>query len=201
MEAREAERQTLRSRLAAAAASLQAPYRSLPRERAAGAADFAGLARRSPRELLQLWDELQLAAERWRAARLGGEPLRGRGAAGSGAGGSGRRVQLYRRMLLAGGALTLLLPPALRLTGAPPVSVWAALGLLAAADLAVWAALRAGPRADAAPPGHGGEGDAAAEDVRRLRGLLLGGAGPERGLGRGGAGAGRYARGRGGGGW
>ncbi|CQR54986.1 AAA family ATPase [Paenibacillus riograndensis] len=184
MEAREAERQTLRSRLAAAAASLQAADRALAREHAAGAADFAGLAKRSPRELLQLWDELQLAAERWREAQLGGEPLRGRGAAGSGTGSAGRRAQRYRRMLLAGAALTLLLPPALWLTGAPPVSAWAALGLLAAADLALWAALRAERRADAAPPGHGGEGDAAAAEMRRLRGLLLSGAEPESGLGR-----------------
>ncbi|MGN7765515.1 AAA family ATPase [Paenibacillus sp. 22594] len=183
MEAREAERQTLRSRLAAAAASLQAAERALAREHAAGAADFAGLAARSPRELLQLWDELQLAAERWREAQLGGEPLRGRGAAGSGA--DGRRAQRYRRLLLAGAALTLLLPPALWLTGAPPVSAWAALGLLAAADLALWAALRAERRADVAPPEHGGgAGNAAAAEMRRLRGLLLSGAEPESGLGR-----------------
>ncbi|OKP94213.1 AAA family ATPase [Paenibacillus sp. P46E] len=182
MEAQEAERQTLRSRLAAAAASLQAAERALAREHAAGAADFAGLAARSPRELLQLWDELQQAAERWREAQLGGEPLRGRGAAGSGA--DGRRAQRYRRLLLAGAALTLLLPPALWLTGAPPVSAWAALGLLAAADLALWAALRAERRADVAPPGQGGAGSAAAAEMRRLRGLLLSGAEPESGLGR-----------------
>ncbi|WP_379153711.1 AAA family ATPase [Paenibacillus sp. sgz5001063] len=182
MEAREAERQTLRSRLAAAAASLQAAERALARENAAGAADFAGLAARSPRELLQLWDELQLAAERWREAQLGGEPLRGRAAAGSGA--NGRRTQHYRRLLLAGAALTLLLPPALWLTGAPPVSAWAALGLLAAADLALWAALRSARRADASPPEHGGAGSAAAAEMRRLRGLLLSGAEPESGGGR-----------------
>ncbi|OKP80730.1 hypothetical protein A3844_26980 [Paenibacillus helianthi] len=183
MEAREAERQTLRSRLAAAAASLQAAERALAREHAAGAADFAGLAARSPRELLQLWDELQLAAERWREAQLGGEPLRGRGTAGSGA--DGRRAQRYRRFLLAGTALTLLLPPALWLTGASPVSAWAALGLLAAADLALWAALRAERRADVAPPEHGGgAGSAAAAEMRRLRGLLLSGAEPESVLGR-----------------
>ncbi|KWX71422.1 AAA family ATPase [Paenibacillus jilunlii] len=184
MEAREAERQALRSRLASAAAALQAADRALAREHAAGAADFAGLAARSPRELLQLWDELQLAAERWREAQLGGEPLRGRGAAGGGTGSAGRRSQRYRRLLLAGAALTLLLPPALRLTGAPPVSAWAALGLLAAADLALWVALRAERRADAAPPGHGWEGEAAAAEMRRLRGLLLSGAEPESGLGR-----------------
>ncbi|MNO30221.1 hypothetical protein D3C76_201550 [compost metagenome] len=184
MEAREAERQTLRSRLAGAAASLQAADRALAREHAAGAADFAGLAARSPRELLQLWDELQQAAERWREAQLGEGPLRGRGAAGSGTGSNGRRAQRYRRFLLAGAALTLLLPPALHLTGAPPVSAWAALGLLVAADLALWSALRSARRADVAPPGYGGAGSAAAAEMQRLRGLLLSGAEPESGLGR-----------------
>ncbi|MBW4083154.1 AAA family ATPase [Paenibacillus sp. S150] len=179
MEAGEAERQTLRSRLAAAAAALQAADRALAREHAAGAADFAGIAKRSPRELLQLWDELQLAAERWREAQLGEGPLRGRGGTRSGA--EGRRAQRYRRLLLAGAALTLLLPPALWLTGAPPVSAWAALGLLAAADLALWAALRAERRADVTPPGHGGEARAAAAEMLRLRGLLLSGAEPESG--------------------
>ncbi|WP_019911790.1 AAA family ATPase [Paenibacillus sp. HW567] len=182
MEAREAERQNLRSGLAAAAAALQAAERALAREHAAGAEDFAGLASRSPHELLQLWDELQQAAERWREAQLGEGPLRGRAAGGAGS--AGRRAQRYRRLLLAGAALTLLLPPALWLTGAPPVSAWVALGLLAAADLALWAALGAERRADAAPPGHGGEGSAAAAEMLRLRGLLLSGAEPESGLSR-----------------
>ncbi|MHA6529829.1 AAA family ATPase [Paenibacillus sp. BAC0078] len=182
MEAREAERQSLRSRLAAAAAALQAAERALAREHAASAEDFAGLAARSPRELLQLWDELQQAAERWREAQLGEGPLRGRAAGGAGS--DGRRVLRYRRLLLAGAALTLLLPPALWLTGAPPVSAWVALGLLAAADLALWAALGAERRADASPPGHGGEGSAAAAEMLRLRGLLLSGAEPESGLSR-----------------
>lgn len=185
MEARGAEKQSLRARLAAAGAALQAAERQLAREHASGAADFAGIAKRSPRELLQLWDELQQAAERWREAQLGtaapggAEVPRRRGpsAGGSRPGGNGRRAQRYRRLLQAGAALTLLLPPALWLTGAPPVSVWSALGLLAAADLALWSAMRAA--ADMSPPAPGG-GDAgkAAAEMLRLRGLLLAGSEP-----------------------
>ncbi|CAH1190335.1 hypothetical protein PAECIP111892_00112 [Paenibacillus auburnensis] len=178
MEAREAERQSLRSRMAAAAAALQAAERSLAREHASGATSFAGLAPRSPREVLQLWDELQQAAERWREAQLG---------AGTGAGRSpgaeDRRAARYRRLLAAGAALTLLLPAALQLTGAAPVSVWSALGLLAAADLVLWAGLRAAGRASS-PPGAGGDSGAAAAEMLRLRGLLLSGAEPESGLSR-----------------
>ncbi|WP_151736089.1 AAA family ATPase [Paenibacillus tengchongensis] len=180
MEAREAERQQLRTRLVAAAAALQAAERALAREAAGGAA-FAGLAPRSPRETLQLWDELQQAAERWREAQLGGEARRGPGT-GRGSG-TLRRAALLRRGLAAGAALTPLLPAALWLTGAPPVSVWSALGLLAAADLALWAGLRAAGRAEAASPQHGGADQAAAE-MLRLRGLLLSGAEPESGLAR-----------------
>ena len=185
MEAREAERQSLRSRMAIAAASLQAAERSLAREHASGAASFAGLAPRSPHELLQLWDELQRAAERWRETQLGGGgPLRGPGSAGGRSPGAGdRRAQRYRRLLAAGAALTLLLPAALYLTGAEPVSVWSALGLLAAADLALWAGLRAAGR-DSSPPGAGGDSGAAAAEMLRLRGLLLSGAEPESRLSR-----------------
>ncbi|MEK5236438.1 AAA family ATPase [Paenibacillus sp. FSL L8-0470] len=184
MEAREAERQSLRSRLAAAGAALQAAERSLAREHASGAADFAGLAPRSPREVLQLWDELQQAAERWREAQLGGAgPLRGPGA-GGGSGAGERRAALYRRLLAAGAALTLLLPAALYLTGAPPVSAWTALGLLAAADLALWAGLRAARRPETSPLEHGGDGSVAAAEMLRLRGLLLSGAEPESALSR-----------------
>lgn len=158
MEAREAERQSLRSRMAAAAAALQAAERSLARELASGDADFAGLAPHSPREVLQLWDELQQAAERWREAQLGtGGPQRGPGGAGRSSGAGNRRAARYRRGLAASTALTLLLPAALLLSGAPPLSVWSALGLLAAADLVLWAGLRAAGRQDS-PPGHGGEG-------------------------------------------
>ncbi|WP_150266710.1 AAA family ATPase [Paenibacillus tepidiphilus] len=178
MEAREAERQQLRTRLVAAAAALQAAERALAREAAGGDA-FAGLAPRSPRETLQLWDELQQAAERWREAQLGGEERRG----GSVSRGSGRRAALLRRGLAAGAALTLLLPAALWLTDAPPVSFWSALGLLAAADLALWAGLRAAGRPEGAPPQPGGADPAAAE-MLRLRGLLLSGAEPESALAR-----------------
>lgn len=184
MEAREAERQQLRSRLAAAAAALQAAERALAREHAAGAADFAGLAPRSPREMLQLWDELQQAAERWREALLGAGPRSGQHAGGGSSGGNKRRGTLYRRMLMAGTALTLLVPAALWLTGAPPVRAWTALGLLAAADLALWAGLRAERSPVSSPPGQGGDERAAATEMLRLRGLLLSGAEPERALGR-----------------
>lgn len=181
MEAREAERQSLRSRTAAAAAALQAAERSLAREHASGAASFAGLAPRSPRELLQLWDELQQAAERWREAQLGAGGPRSAGGSGSGAG--NRRAARYRRWLAAGAALTLLLPAALYLSDAAPLSVWSALGLLAAADLALWAGLRAAGRGFS-PPGTGGDIGAAAAEMLRLRGLLLSGAEPESGLSR-----------------
>lgn len=185
MEARGSEQQSLRARLAAAQAALQAAERQLAREHEGGAADFAGLAPRSPRELLQLWDELQQAAERWREAQLGGlggaeaPRRRGTSAGGSRPGGNGRRAARYRRLLQAGAALTLLLPPALWLTGAPPVSAWSALGLLAAADLWLWSALRAA--ADPAPPPEqgGGEAGKAAAEMLRLRGLLLSGRAPE----------------------
>ncbi|WP_405110794.1 AAA family ATPase [Paenibacillus sp. FSL K6-1217] len=186
METRGAELLSLRARKAAAAAALQAAERLLAQEHASGAADFAGLAARSPRELVQLWDELQQAAERWREAQLGTEggasaPRRTGTAGGSRPGGNERRAQRYRRLLQAGAALTLLLPPALWLTGAPPVSAWSALGLLAAADLWLWAALRAAGAADSPPePGGGAAGKAAAE-MLRLRGQLLSGAERESG--------------------
>lgn len=180
MEAREAERQSLRSRLAAAAAALQAAERALAREHASGAASFAGLAPRSPREVLQLWDELQQAAERWREAQLGEGTHRSRHGGGTGE----RRSLRDRRLPLAGAALALALPALLWLTGAPPVSAWTALGLLAAADLALWAGLLAGRRPGVSPPGQGGDGEAAAAEMLRLRGLLLSGAEPESGYSR-----------------
>jgi uncharacterized protein YhaN len=176
MEAEGAARQTLRSRLAAASASLQAAERALAREHAAGAESFAQLAPRSARELLQLWDELQQAAERWREAQLSAGPLRGHGA-GSDGPSAQRMAALYRRLLQAGAALTVLLPAALWLTGAPPVSAMIAIGLLGAADLALWAGLRRARRPEASPPEHGG--DNAAAEMLRLRGLLLSGAEPE----------------------
>lgn len=190
METRGAELLSLRARTAAAGAALQAAERQLAREHASGAADFAGLAPRSPRELLQLWDELQQAAERWREALLGGSAggaevprRRGTAAGDSRPGGNGRLAQRYRRLLQAGAALTLLLPPALLLTGAPPVSAWSALGLLAAADLALLFALRGASRADQTPPAPGGgEAGKAAAEMLRLRGLLLSGAKPESGI-------------------
>ncbi|MEK3834907.1 MULTISPECIES: AAA family ATPase [unclassified Paenibacillus] len=186
METRGAELLSLRARKAAAAAALQAAERLLAQEHASGAADFAGLAARSPRELVQLWDELQQAAERWREAQLGPEggasaPRRSDAAGGSRPGANGRRAARYRRFLQAGAALTLLLPPALWLTGAPPVSVWSALGLLAAADLWLWAALRAAGAAVAPPEPGGGEAGKAAAEMLRLRGLLLSGAERESG--------------------
>ncbi|MEK4517036.1 AAA family ATPase [Paenibacillus sp. FSL H8-0122] len=181
MEARGAELLSLRARKAAAAAALQAAERLLAQEHASGAADFAGLAARSPRELVQLWDELQQAAERWREAQLGPEggasaPRRQGPAGGSRPGVNGRRAARYRRFLQAGAALTLLLPPALWLTGAPPVSVWSALGLLAAADLWLWAALRAAGAAVSPPEQGGGAAGKAAAEMLRLRGQLLSGA-------------------------
>ncbi|WP_341347278.1 AAA family ATPase [Paenibacillus sp. FSL H3-0469] len=186
METRGAELLSLRARKAAAAAALQAAERLLAQEHASGAADFAGLAPRSPRELVQLWDELQQAAERWREAQLGPEggasaPRRRDTAGGSRPGDNGRRAVRYRRFLQAGAALTLLLPPALWLTGAPPVSVWSALGLLAAADLWLWAALRAAGAAGSPPEPGGGEAGKAAAEMLRLRGLLLSGAERESG--------------------
>ncbi|MBP2115082.1 AAA family ATPase [Paenibacillus silagei] len=186
METRGAELLSLRARKAAAAAALQAAERLLAQEHASGAADFAGLAARSPRELVQLWDELQQAAERWREAQLGPEggasaPRRSDAAGGSRPGANGRRAARYRRLLQAGAALTLLLPPALWLTGAPPVSVWSALGLLAAADLWLWAALRAAGAAVAPPEPGGGEAGKAAAEMLRLRGQLLSGAERESG--------------------
>lgn len=186
METRGAELLSLRARKAAAAAALQAAERLLAQEHASGAADFAGLAARSPRELVQLWDELQQAAERWREAQLGPEggasaPRRQGTAGGSRPGANGRRAARYRRFLQAGAALTLLLPPALLLTGAPPVSAWSALGLLAAADLWLWAALRAAGAADSPPEPGGGEAGKAAAEMLRLRGQLLSGAERESG--------------------
>jgi uncharacterized protein YhaN len=204
MEAQGAARQALRSRLAAATASLQAAERALAREQAAGAQEFAALRPPSAREVLQLWDELQQAAERWREAKLRGP----QGGAGSDEAMRLHMASLYRRLLLAGVAVTALLPAALWLTGAPPVSAWIALGLLAAADLALWAGLRAAGRPEKSPPGHGGDGQAAADlalwaglraagrpeksppghggdgqaaaaEMLRLRGLLLSGAEPE----------------------
>lgn len=173
METREAERQKLRSGLAAAGAALQAAERALAREH--GASEFAGLAARSPREVLQLWDELQLAAERWREAQLG----EGAGAGTGRPGGAPRRRAALLRVLAAAAALTVLLPAALWLTGAAPVSYGSAFGVLAAADLGLWAALRAARRAEGSPPRGGGEAEAAAAEMRRLQGLLLSGAEPE----------------------
>ncbi|MEK3981944.1 AAA family ATPase [Paenibacillus sp. FSL K6-3166] len=178
MEAEGAARQTLRSRLAAASASLQAAERALAREHATGAESFAQLAPRSARELLQLWDELQQAAERWREAQLSAGPQRGPGA-GSDGPGAQRMAALYRRLLWAGAALTVLLPTALWLTGAPPVSAVLAIGLLGAADLALWAGLSGARRPEASPPGHGGDVGTAAAEMLRLRGQLLSGAEPE----------------------
>lgn len=178
MEAEGAARQALRSRLAAAAASLQAAERALAREHASGADAFAQLAPLSAREVLQLWDELQQAAERWREAQLSAGPLRGQGAESYGPSAK-RMATLYRRLLLAGAALTVLLPAALWLTGAPPVSAVLAIGLLAAADLALWAGLRGARRPETSPPEHSGDASAAASEMLRLRGLLLSGAEPE----------------------
>lgn len=178
METEGAARQTLRSRLAAASASLQAAERALTREQAIGAESFARLAPRSAREVLQLWDELQQAAERWREAQLSEGPQRGPGAGNDGPG-STSLAALYRRLLWAGAALTVLLPTALWLTGAPPVSAVLAIGLLGAADLALWAGLRRARRPEMSPPGHGGDASAAAAEMLRLRGQLLSGAEPE----------------------
>lgn len=178
MEAEGTARQTLRSRLAAASASLQAAERALAREHATGAESFAQLAPRSAREVLQLWDELQQTAERWREAQLSEGLQRGTGA-GSDGPSAQRMATLYRRLLWAGAALTVLLPTALWLTGAPPVSAVLAIGLLGAADLALWAGLSGARRPEASPPGHGGDVGTAAAEMLRLRGLLLSGAGPE----------------------
>lgn len=178
MEAEGAARQTLRSRLAAASASLQAAERALAREHATGAESFAQLASRSAREVLQLWDELQQAAERWREAQLSEGPQRGPGA-GSDGPSAQRMAALYRRLLWAGAALTVLLPTALWLTGAPPVSAVLAIGLLGAADLALWAGLSGARRPEASPPVHGGDVGTAAAEMLRLRGQLLSGAEPE----------------------
>lgn len=178
MEAEGAARQTLRSRLAAASASLQAAERALAREHATGAESFAQLAPRSAREVQQLWDELQQAAERWREAQLSEGPQRGPGA-GSDGPSAQRMAALYRRLLWAGAALTVLLPTALWLTGAPPVSAVLAIGVLGAADLALWAGLSAARRPEASPPGHGGDVGTAAAEMLRLRGQLLSGAEPE----------------------
>ncbi|WP_375102558.1 AAA family ATPase [Paenibacillus sp. RS8] len=178
MEAEGAARQTLRSRLAAASASLQAAERALAREHATGAESFAQLAPRSAREVLQLWDELQQAAERWREAQLSEGPQRAPGA-GSDGPSAQRMAALYRRLLWAGAALTVLLPTALWLTGAPPASAVLAIGLLGAADLALWAGLSGARRPEASPPGHGGDAGTAAAEMLRLRGQLLSGAEPE----------------------
>jgi uncharacterized protein YhaN len=178
MESEGAARQTLRSRLAAASASLQAAERALAREHASGADSFAQLAPRSAREVLQLWDELQQAAERWREAQLSAGPQRGPGA-GSDGPSAQRMAALYRRLLWAGAALTVLLPTALWLTGAPPASAVLAIGLLGAADLALWAGLRGARRPEASPPEYGGDVGTAAAEMLRLRGQLLSGAEPE----------------------
>lgn len=178
MEAEGAARQALRSRLAAASAALQAAERALAREHAAGAEAFAQLAPRSAREVLQLWDELQQAAERWREALQSAGPQSGAGA-GSDGPSAKRLAALYRRLLLASAALSVLLPAALWLTGAPSVSAWIAIGLLGAADLALWAGWRSARRPEVSPPQHGGDGNAAAADMLRLRELLLSGASAE----------------------
>lgn len=178
MDAEGAARQTLRSRLAAASASLQAAERALAREHATGAESFAQLAPRSAREVLQLWDELQQAAERWREAQLSEGPQRAPGT-GSDGPSAQRMAALYRRLLWAGAALTVLLPTALWLTGAPPASAVLAIGLLGAADLALWAGLSGARRPEASPPGHGGDAGTAAAEMLRLRGQLLSGAEPE----------------------
>ncbi|MRN52766.1 AAA family ATPase [Paenibacillus monticola] len=178
MEAEGAARQALRSRLAAASAALQAAERALAREHAAGAEAFTQLAPRSTREVLQLWDELQQAAERWREALQSAGPQSGAGA-GSDGPSAKRLAALYRRLLLASAALSVLLPAALWLTGAPPLSAWIALGLLGAADLALWAGWRSARRPEVSPPQHGGDGSAAAADMLRLRELLLSGASAE----------------------
>lgn len=180
MESQGAARQALRSRLAAASASLQAAERALARELDAGAKTFAALRPSSSAEVLQLWDELQQAAERWREALLQ-SPQRGAGrreAMGS------PMAPLYRRLLLPGAALAALLPAALWLTGAPPVSAWLTLGVLIAAELALWAGLRRSGRPQMSPPGHGGDPVSAAAEMVRLRGLLLSGAEPESAEGR-----------------
>lgn len=178
METEGAARQALRSRLSAASASLQAAERALAREHASGAEAFGQLASRSAREVLQLWDELQQAAERWREAQLSEGPQRGPGAGSDGLSAK-RMAELYRRLLWAAAALTVLLPTALWLTGAPPVSAVLAIGVLGAADLALWAGFRGARRPEASPPGHGGDVGTAAAEMLRLRGLLLSGAEPE----------------------
>ncbi|ULO05681.1 AAA family ATPase [Paenibacillus sp. 19GGS1-52] len=178
MEAEGAARQALRSRLAAASAALQAAERALAREHAAGAEAFAQLAPRNAREVLQLWDELQQAAERWREALQSAGLQSGAGARSDGPSAK-RLAALYRRLLLASAALSVLLPAALWLTGAPPLSAWIAFGLLGAADLALWAGWRSARRPETSPPQHGGDGSAAAADMLRLRELLLSGASAE----------------------
>ncbi|KGE16503.1 AAA family ATPase [Paenibacillus wynnii] len=175
MEGFGAERHALRSHLAASAAGLQAADRALAREQAAGAELFTALRPVSAHETAQLWDELQQAAEHWREGLLR-TPQSSRGGE-SEAMLRQRMASLYRRLLLAGAALTALLPSALWLTGAPPVSAWIVLGLLAAADLALWAGVLAQRRPSLSPPELGGDGSAA--EMLRLRGLLLSGAAPE----------------------
>lgn len=175
MESLGAERHTMRSRIAAASAGLQAADRALAREQAEGKEAFAALRPVSAHEAAQLWAELQQAAERWREGLLRG-PQSSRGGE-SDAMLRQRMAALYRRLLLAGAALTVLLPSALWLTGAPPVSGWIALGLLAAADLALWAGMLAQRRPLVSPPEAGGDDPAA--EMLRLRGLLLSGGGPE----------------------
>jgi len=178
MEGLGAERHALRSRRAAVSAALQAAEAALAREQAEGAEPFAALRPASAQEAAQLWDELQQAAERWREGLLRG-PQRSSGGEGDAAWRK-RMASLYRRLLLAGAALTALLPAALWLTGAPPASAWIALGLLAAADLALWAGMLAQRRPLSSPPEAGGDtGTAAAAEMLRLRGLLLSGAAPE----------------------
>ncbi|BCG58736.1 hypothetical protein PUR_21610 [Paenibacillus sp. URB8-2] len=161
MESLAAGRQALRVRLAAAQAALQQAERSLAREQQEAAASFAALRPMSPRETARLWDELQHAAERWREAQLQQPP-------GEAAGSGGRTAW---PLLALAAALTALLPAALWLTGAPPVSAWIAFGVLAAADLALLAGGRGGRRQRGAPPVSGGA-EAAAE-MLRLRRLLL----------------------------
>ncbi|MEK8212956.1 AAA family ATPase [Paenibacillus sp. FSL L8-0463] len=183
MEAREAERQSLRSRLAAAGAALQAAERSLAREHASGAADFAGLAPRSPREVLQLWDELQQAAERWREAQLGGAgPLRGPGAGrlrrGRAPGCAVPALACGRRSANAAAAYRAvpdLCAIGQRLDRARPA------GRRGPGSVG---RLRAARRPETSPLEHGGDGSAAAAEMLRLRGLLLSGAEPESALSR-----------------
>lgn len=166
METREAERQSLRSRMAAAAAALQAAERSLAREHASGA-DFAGLAPRSPREVLQLWDELQQAAERWREAQLGIDgPRSGPGTAGRHAtGGAGLRRSVDAAA--AGGPAAERCPAAQRLVRVRPAGRRGP-GVVGRPARSGPAGLPAGARRGGQRSGR--SGDAAAARAAALRG-------------------------------